>query len=137
MPQRTAGEPAAESITDDPVEPIQMDSMNIRSPADRAAEIGLRLDGVTARKTDTGLVPLLCFADAGRFAPGWAAVPGTAGAAASRGRAFDIAVKLQRELGDHWSLAGGHRLLDGGTDSDALYTFARFDFALLSLQHRC
>jgi hypothetical protein len=127
MPQRTAGEPAAESITDDPVESIQM---NIRSPADRAAEIGLHLDGVTARKSDTGLVPLLCCVDTGRFAPRWAAVPGADGAAAGQGRAFNIAVKLQRGMGDHW-------LLDGGADDDELYTFARFDFALLSLQHRC
>jgi hypothetical protein len=38
-------------------------------------------------------------------------------------------------MGDHWSRAGGHGQLDGGADGDALYTFARFDFALLSLQH--
>ena len=52
------------------------------------------------------------------------------------GRAFDIALKLQRKLGDHWSLAGAYRLLDGGADNEALYTFARFDYAVLSLQYR-
>jgi hypothetical protein len=63
---------------------------------------------------------------------------GTAGdpPATGQGRAFDVALKLQRNLGDHWSLAGGYRLLDGGADNDELYTFARFNYAVLSLQYR-
>jgi hypothetical protein len=56
--------------------------------------------------------------------------------AAGQGRAFDVALKLQRNLEDHWSLAGGYRLLDGGAEKDELYTFARFNYAVLSLQYR-
>lgn len=102
----------------------------------RDAEIALRQDGATTRKTNTGVVPLLALHGAWRFAPQWRALLDFEGAAAPQGRAIDLALKLSYDLGDRWSVAGGYRLLDGGADNDELLTFARFDYAVLSLQYR-
>jgi len=102
----------------------------------RDAEIALRQDGETTRKTNTGVVPLLALQGAWRFAPRWSALLDFEGAAAPQGRAIDLALELSRAIDEHWSVAGGYRLLDGGADNDELLTFARFDYAVLSVQYR-
>jgi len=55
----------------------------------------------------------------------------------SRGnRAFDAALKLGYDVTPNVTVAGGYRILDGGADNDDLYTFARFDSAVLGLTLR-
>ena len=60
-------------------------------------------------------------------------LPDFEGLAAPQGRAIDVALKLGYDVTPNISVAGGYRILDGGADNDDLYTFARFDSAVLGL----
>ena len=102
----------------------------------RDAEIELRQDGVRRNRSDTGLVPLLAMEGEWRFAPGWYGLLDFEGLAAPQGRAFDAALKLGYDVTPNVTVAGGYRILDGGADNDDLYTFARFDSAVLGLTWR-
>jgi len=99
----------------------------------RDAEIRLKQGSLARAKTNTGLVPLLALEGVWRFAPRWSGLLDFEGLAAPQGRAIDTALKVVYDLTPRISLAGGYRILDGGADNDDLYTFARFDSALLGL----
>lgn len=102
----------------------------------RDAEIRLSQDGTHRARTDTGLVPLLALVGEWRFAPGWRALLDVEGLGAPQGRAIDATVQLGHDLTPALHLSGGYRVLDGGADNDDIYTFARFDFAVLALSWR-
>lgn len=99
----------------------------------RDAEIELRQGELRRRKANTGVVPLLALYGEWRFAGGWTGVLDFEGLGASQGRAIDVAVKVGYDLTSRLNLHAGYRLLDGGADNEDLYTFARFDSALLGL----
>jgi hypothetical protein len=99
----------------------------------RDAEISLQQGGLRRTKSNTGLVPLLALEGAWRFAPGWFGLLDFEGLAAPQGRAIDVALKLGYDVSPDLTVAGGYRILDGGADNDELYTFARFDSAVLGL----
>ncbi len=69
-------------------------------------------------------------------APGWSLALDADGAAASQGRAFDVSLKLYRDLSDRWSLSAGYRTLEGGADTDDVYTFAWFNYFTVSAVYR-
>lgn len=102
----------------------------------RDAEIRLSQDGTSRSRSDTGFVPLLALVGEWRFAPGWRAVLDFEGLGAPQGRAIDATVQAGYDLTPSLHLSGGYRVLDGGADNDDLYTFARFDFAVLALHWR-
>jgi hypothetical protein len=102
----------------------------------RDAKIELRQGGTVARKTDLGFVPLLHVDATYCLAPGWRLVADLDGLAAPQGRAFDFALKLQRDLGPRWSVAVGYRTLEGGADNDEVYTFTWLHQALVSVTFR-
>jgi hypothetical protein len=102
----------------------------------RDAEIRLQQGALTRAKTNTGVVPLLALEGEWRFAPGWYGLLDFEGLAAPQGRAIDVALKLGYDITPNIAVAGGYRILDGGADNDALYTFARFDSAVLGLTWR-
>ena len=102
----------------------------------RDAEIELTQDGVRRNRSNTGLVPLLALEGEWRFAPGWRAILDFEGLGAPQGRAIDAALKLGYDMHPAVTLYGGYRILDGGADNDDLYTFARFDQAVLGLTWR-
>jgi hypothetical protein len=52
------------------------------------------------------------------------------GAAASQGRAVDLAVRVEAQVSDHVALYLGGRVLDGGADNDEVNSFATFAYAL-------
>ena len=85
---------------------------------------------------NTGVVPLLALEGEWRFAPGWSGLLDFEGLAAPQGRAIDAALKLAYDATPNITVAGGYRILDGGADNDDLYTFARFDSAVLGLTWR-
>jgi hypothetical protein len=99
----------------------------------RDAEIRLKQGALSRAKTNTGLVPLLALEGVWRFAPRWSGLLDFEGLAAPQGRAIDTALKVVYDVSPRISLAGGYRILDGGADNDELYTFARFDQAVLAL----
>jgi hypothetical protein len=102
----------------------------------RDAEIRLSQDGTSRSRSDTGFVPLLALVGEWRFAPGWRAVLDFEGLGAPQGRAIDATLQAGYDLTPSLHLSGGYRVLDGGADNDDLYTFARFDFAVLALHWR-
>ena len=102
----------------------------------RDAEISLKQGALTRTKKNTGVVPLLALEGQWRFAPGWYGLFDFEGLAAPQGRAIDAALKLGYDATPNITIAGGYRVLDGGADNDELYTFARFDSAVLGLTWR-
>jgi hypothetical protein len=102
----------------------------------RDAEIRLSQDGTSRSRSDTGVVPLLALVGEWRFAPRWRALLDFEGLAAPQGRAIDATLQAGYDLTPSLHLSGGYRVLDGGADNDDLYTFARFDFAVVALQWR-
>lgn len=102
----------------------------------RDAEIRLQQGELSRSKSNTGLVPLLALYGEWRFAPGWSGVFDFEGLGAPQGRAIDAALKLGYDVTPNVSLAAGYRFLDGGADNDELYTFARFDSAVMSVTWR-
>ena len=102
----------------------------------RDAEIRLQQGTLTRVEKNTGVVPLLALEGRWRFAPGWHGLLDFEGLAAPQGRAIDVALKLGYDVTPKVTIAGGYRILDGGADNDELYTFARFDSAVLGLTWR-
>jgi len=102
----------------------------------RDAEISLKQGALARTKKNTGVVPLLALEGQWRFAPGWYGLFDFEGLAAPQGRAIDAALKLGYDATPNITIAGGYRVLDGGADNDELYTFARFDSAVLGLTWR-
>lgn len=89
-----------------------------------------------SKDTDVGFVPLLHLAADWRFAPSWRLLGDFDGLAGGPGRAFDVALKLGRDFGPHWTLSAGYRTLEGGADVDAVYNFAWLHYAVLSASYR-
>ena len=102
----------------------------------RDAEIRLQQGDLRRTKSNTGLVPLLALYGEWRFAPGWSGVFDFEGLGAPQGRAIDAALKVGYDVTPTVSLSAGYRFLDGGADNDELYTFARFDSAVMSVTWR-
>ena len=102
----------------------------------RDAEVRLQQGTLSRVRKNTGVVPLLALEGEWRFAPGWYGLLDFEGLAAPQGRAIDVALKLGYDVTPNISVAGGYRILDGGADNDDLYTFARFDSAVLGLTWR-
>ena len=92
----------------------------------RDAAIKLEGGGIESEKTNTGVVPLLS------FDVSWTPmeklhllIDGEA-LAAPQGRAEDILFAVQYDVSRQLSLKTGYRILEGGSDSDEVYTFALF-----------
>jgi hypothetical protein len=102
----------------------------------RDARIALEQDGVFAEDTDVGVVPLIYLAGEARWPSGWQLRLDVEGAAASQGRAFDIAAKVGYAFSDRWDLAVGYRTIEGGADVEQVYNFAWLHFAVVSLRFR-
>ena len=99
----------------------------------RDAVIALEQGAVASRKDDLGFVPLLHVAGDWRLAPAWRLSLDADGLAGGPGRAVDAAFELGRDLGDRWRVQAGYRMVEGGADVDAVYTFAWLHYANVSL----
>jgi len=102
----------------------------------RDAKIELEQNGISASDSDFGFVPLLSFSTEWAFASRWTAVLDFEGLAGGPGRALDLALKVRYALSDQWSVGAGYRTLEGGVDSDDVYSFGWFHFAVLSLGYQ-
>jgi hypothetical protein len=47
-----------------------------------------------------------------------------------------VALKLRYDLSKNWTLSGGYRMLEGGADTDDVYTFAWLHYAAVSVSFR-
>lgn len=97
----------------------------------RDAEVAVTQNGRSAVDTDTGVVPLINYQFAWRFARDFSLYSEGDALGAPQGYAVDVAGALQWHLSDRFALRLGYRLLDGGADNDSVYTFSRFHHATL------
>jgi hypothetical protein len=102
----------------------------------RDASIELRQGSRSARKDNTGFVPLLHAVVEKRLAPDWTLVADVDALAGGPGYAVDLGVRVSRDLGNGWSVSGGGRFLDGGADNDEVYAFARFSTLSIGVSRR-
>ncbi len=84
-----------------------------------------------AEKTDLGLVPLIGFEFGYDFTDDLAIELKGEALASPYGRAEDVLLSLKYDLNDRYSLYGGFRLLEGGSDIDEVYTFANINYLTL------
>jgi hypothetical protein len=102
----------------------------------RDAKIELKQGDTSSRDTDLGFAPLLHLAGEVRFAERWRFILDMDALAGGPGRAIDVALKLGYDVGDHWSVTGGYRLLEGGADTDDVYNFALFNYGVVGFVYR-
>jgi hypothetical protein len=102
----------------------------------RDAKIELIQGSQQASKSNVGAVPLLNFAGEWRPAPKWQALFEFDGLAGGPGRAFDVTLQTYYDISERWQLGGGYRTIEGGSDTDEVYSFAWFHIFTLSLNYR-
>jgi len=102
----------------------------------RDAEVSLTQNGRTTTDSDTGFVPLINYQFAWRFARDFSLYSEGDALGAPQGYAADIAGALQWHLTDNFALRLGYRLLDGGADTDSVYTFNRFHYSTVGANLR-
>jgi hypothetical protein len=98
----------------------------------RDAKIELRQGDVTSRDTDVGFVPLLHLAADWRLGERWHMLLDLDALAGGPGRAEDVAVKLAYDVSDRWSVTAGYRTVEGGADTEDVYSFAWFHYGVVS-----
>ena len=89
----------------------------------RDAAISIADSNKISKKTDLGFVPLIKFSLAWRFVDPLALVLDGDALAAPQGRAEDISLSFQHDIGDQISLKLGYRVLEGGSDVEEVYSF--------------
>ena len=62
----------------------------------------------------------------------WAVSWRRVGLAGGPGRLFDVALKLEYDLTEQWRIGAGYRTLEGGADTDDVYTFAWLHYGVLA-----
>ena len=90
----------------------------------RDARIELAQAGFSKAKTNTGFVPLLYGGVRWQMTPRLALDLEADGAAASQGRAVDVAARVEANVSPAVDLFLGARTLEGGVDGDEVYSFA-------------
>ena len=98
----------------------------------RDAKVELRQGDTTSRDTDVGFVPLAHIGADWRFADRWHLLFDLDALAGGPGRAEDLALKLAYDIGDRWTVTAGYRTVEGGADTDDVYSFAWFHSAVVS-----
>jgi opacity protein-like surface antigen len=90
----------------------------------RDAETRLESGGVSAAKTNVGVVPLVNFRLERRMGTRATFLVEGDALAAPQGRAEDVFAGVLVNAGKQWSIKAGYRFLEGGADTDEVYTFA-------------
>jgi hypothetical protein len=98
----------------------------------RDAKIELRQGSITSKDTDVGFVPLLHLAANWRFAEQWRLLLDLDALAGGPGRAEDFSAKVAYDINERWSITAGYRTVEGGADTDDVYSFAWFHYAVVS-----
>jgi hypothetical protein len=90
----------------------------------RSASIQIWDNGQTAKKANTGFVPLINFAVDWRLMPNAGLILEGDALAAPQGRAEDVLVAIYHRAHESFRIRLGYRILEGGADNDEVYTFA-------------
>ena len=101
----------------------------------READIALSSAEHTSHKYNLGVVPLINFRANWQISERCGLLVEGDALAAPQGRAEDVMVALTYQLNAHNTLRAGYRMLEGGADNDAVYTFALLNYALIGVEH--
>jgi len=96
----------------------------------RDARIQLTGSGLDSTKSNVGVVPLLYGGVKWQMTDTLALDLDLDAAAASQGRAEDVALRLEAKVSPKVDLFVGARTLEGGADNDEVYSFAWFAYAV-------
>ncbi len=94
----------------------------------RDAEIKLEQAGVSSSKTNVGFAPLLHVSGQRRITDRLRAQMEFDGLVGGPGRAFDFALQGLYALSKKWDVGLGYRTIEGGSNTDAVYSFGWFNF---------
>jgi hypothetical protein len=89
----------------------------------RDAAISIADSSKISEKTDLGFVPLIKFSFLWRFVDPVSLILDGDALGAPQGRAADISLSLQGNVGDQLALKAGYRVLEGGSDVEQVYSF--------------
>lgn len=99
----------------------------------RDAKISIESPADYSEKTDLGFVPIIRFSGWWNFAGPMALLLEGDALAAPQGRAEDISLTLQGRISKSLTIKAGYRVLEGGSDVDAVYSFTWINYALAGL----
>ncbi len=99
----------------------------------RDAEIALKSDGLSAKKTNVGFVPIINFRLNWIMNEKFGLLLEGDALAAPQGRAEDVLIAATFKLLDKVALKTGYRILEGGADNDEVYNFSLFNYAVVGL----
>ena len=102
----------------------------------RDAVIRLESNGLSAEKTDLGVVPLINFKFERRLGNRATFLLEGDALAAPQGRAEDVFAGIVVDAGRRWSVKAGYRFLEGGADNDEVYTFASVHYVAAGVVFR-
>jgi len=102
----------------------------------RDAEVELRQDDLQADDDNVGFVPTLHLSSDYRFAERWMLRFDFDGLAGGPGRLFDVALKFDYAVNDKWRIGAGYRTLEGGADTDEVYSFGWLHYAVLDVRYQ-
>jgi hypothetical protein len=97
------------------------------------ARAALRAQGLMARESHVGAVPLLSANVESDIAPSWTALLDVDGLLVPRGRVLDAAAKIRYDLTDAWYVTAGYRLFEMRVDYREHLAAGRYHFAVVSL----
>ncbi len=100
----------------------------------RDAAIRLSQAGVSASRSNTGLVPLLHGSVDRRLRSRLSLIGDVDALGSGQGYAVDLSLRAQYAIDTRWAVSAGYRMLDGGADNDTLYNFARIEWLTLGVR---
>ena len=99
----------------------------------RDARIALASAGLESEKTNVGFVPIINFRMLWKPDEKFGILLEGDALAAPQGRAEDVLIAATYRISDHMGLKAGYRILEGGADTDEVYSFALFNYASVGL----
>ncbi|MBN2828688.1 MAG: hypothetical protein JXR56_00035 [Candidatus Cloacimonetes bacterium] len=102
----------------------------------RDAYITLEDSEKKAEKKNVGFVPIINFRLDWKLSQKFNVILDGDALAAPQGRAEDIALSLNYQLGEKLGLRVGYRMLEGGADNDEVYTFSLFHYLVVGASYR-
>jgi hypothetical protein len=97
----------------------------------RDAEIKLKSEHISRSKKNVGFVPIINFRFLWKITDKIGFLTEGDALAAPQGRAEDVLAAVTYRTGDHLTVKGGYRILEGGADNDEVYTFSLINYAVL------
>ena len=102
----------------------------------RDANVELRQGDLQANDDNVGFVPALHLSSDYRLTERWMLRFDFDGLAGGPGRLFDVALKFDFAVDQDWRIGAGYRALEGGADTDDVYSFGWLHYAVVDVRYR-